>query len=536
MQESLDLIWWLDIASDDLKPRSDPDVRAGCADMKAAWELLEWVRNHFDARVLNAAPEGRTESVSEEASHRVEAWVGEVRKAAKGTPRFFDNREISFLEQLSKLVQQHATDSARNYIALGSGFYESSSDSSQIPSVIRSIVGTLQKFQLLTRNPEVDVFVNPNACQAIANSVAAFDHAGWKIRAPGIPVYLQQANPSLHAKFLFSATYRSNSEFCNSAWVYLGSGNLTGPGFASSMAPQSGNLEAGVVFAPKQLRWRAVKGAPPDEVVTNVLPLRLDEELNQTPEVLVAGNGMPEPEVRFAAAPVPYFLWRTDVTSGWLEFGVNHLAAFDVLDGAGVACTQEVGNRVLWQGPRPREVRVRWNSEDQLLEVWVPVVDEYGRVAATALPRIDLDEAWSQLANFPMPPEEEELANQGDLSDAEGALSPRSRGYADAGYAVRRMMQLIENIATKQTSVSQVDWTMWCTRLEQCLVQASASNALSEFLELRINPISPLWHIPFRPEFASTAATPEGGLYEESLRRIEAAWNVVGLPGFGDAV
>ena len=63
-------------------------------------------------------------------------------------------------------------------------------------------------------------------------------------------VFGRHARRSLHAKFLFSARERSNSAACGGAWVYLGSGNLTGPGFASPMSAHGGNLEAGVVFAP----------------------------------------------------------------------------------------------------------------------------------------------------------------------------------------------------------------------------------------------------------------------------------------------
>jgi hypothetical protein len=97
-------------------------------------------------------------------------------------------------------------------------------------------------------------------------------------------------------------------------------------------------------------------------------------------------------------------------------------------------------------------------------------------------------------------------------------------------------MQLIENIAAKQTSVSKVDWVTWCTRLEQCLIQAAGSRVLEEFLKLNLNPLSPLWHCPFRPAFASTGETEEGLLYESVLKRVEAAWNVAGLSRFGDQV
>ena len=84
------------------------------------------------------------------------------------------------------------------------------------------------------------------------------------------------------------------------------------------------------------------------------------------------------------------------------------------------------------------------------------------------------------------------------------------------------MMQLIENIAAKQTSVSRADWVTWCTRLEQCLIQATGSKVLEGFLKLDLNPLSPLWHSPFRPAFASTSETEEGLRYESVLKPVRS--------------
>jgi hypothetical protein len=96
------------------------------------------------------------------------------------------------------------------------------------------------------------------------------------------------------------------------------------------------------------------------------------------------------------------------------------------------------------------------------------------------------------------------------------------------------MMQLVENIAAKQISISKADWVTWCTRLEQCLIQAAGSKVLEEFLNLNLNPLSPLWHCPFRPAFAATSETAEGLRYEGVLKRVETAWNVADLSRFGD--
>jgi hypothetical protein len=132
-----------------------------------------------------------------------------------------------------------------------------------------------------------------------------------------------------------------------------------------------------------------------------------------------------------------------------------------------------------------------------------------------------------------MPPEEEELLADGNTQFTDGSTQQGSASLT-ANYPVRQMMQLIENIAAKQISVSKADWTTWCTRLEQCLIQAAGSKVLEEFLHLNLNPLSPLWHGPFRPAFAISTESSEGLRYESVLKRVEDAWNIAGLRRFGD--
>jgi hypothetical protein len=533
LEESLDLAWRIDLSDQDLKSQ-DSLVPQTSADLGAAWGMLNWLRRHFDGRVLSARTPGNQDFESE--STTVEKWTAKAIKLGIGiAPRFFDNRGTSLLAQLPELVRKHTSQSARNYLGMGSGFYESSDSSNKVPSVLKNIVDKLQEAELLTRRPEIDIFVNPKACQAVANSVPSFNDAGWMVREAGQPDCFKISR-SLHAKFIFSANHRENSDLCNSAWLYLGSGNLTGPGFANKMASQSGNLEAGVVITPESLRWSAAQGIPPESVLTNLLPLQWESDFSQAPGLLAAGSEMPDPEVQFSAAPVAYFFLIFEQDISWLRTGEGITESFDLLDGDGSTCLRDPIKGFPWRGPRPQLVQLRWCVDGQERQAWVPVIDEFGRIAATILPRIDIEEAWNQLANFPMPPDDEELLADADPESSDDAAQESPGVSLAARYPVRQMMQLVENIAAKQTSVSKADWVTWCTRLEQCLIQAAGSNVLEEFSKLNLNPLSPLWHCPFRPAFASTGETTEGLRYESVLKRVETAWNVDALTRFGDQV
>jgi hypothetical protein len=162
------------------------------------------------------------------------------------------------------------------------------------------------------------------------------------------------------------------------------------------------------------------------------------------------------------------------------------------------------------------------------------VLDEFGRLAAKKLAPLGIEEAWSQLAGFPMPPDEDDLPDD-EEQDRRGkaAISTQSSWTGKGNYPIRKMMQLIENIAMKQTSIDAQDWTAWCIRLEQTLTQAAGSELLEEFRVFDLNPLSPLWHAPFRPEFVELNENAVLRRYQEVLRRIETAWKVSDLGKIG---
>ncbi len=531
LEESLDLVFRVDLNDRELKARGK-EVAQACADLRAAWDLLHWLRGHFDTRLLDI-PAQQTPGI-QSAQSRLEDWIREATGYGQRTaPRFFDNRNQSLLGQLPALLERHKQSASRNYLAMGSGFYEGSESEQQVPGVLSKIVSTFQAKQLLTQKPEVDVFVNPLACQAVAGAWKVIHDAGWKVRTAGQPEYFAKPR-ALHAKFLFSANHQRNSSYCNNAWLYMGSGNLTAPGFTNKMSVAGGNLEAGVVHFPESLSWKEEHGVPSDKAVTNLLPLQWKTDVEDEGMQLVEGGERPESEGIYCAAPVAYFRWRAEEEMGWLLPNEHPGCEFELLDGEGKACSRTEENGFVWLSARPREVKLRWRVEDLLQQAMVPVVDEFGRIAATVLPRMEIEEAWIQLANFPAPTEEEELEPDAYQSDPMTGPDQKKGNHRPGIYPVRQLMQLVENIAARQTTIARLDWAMWCTRLEQCLTQAKESAGVAEFLKLGINPLSPLWHRPFRPEFAEDGNSPEGTHYEKVLARVEKAWNVSELAPLGD--
>lgn len=534
LEESLDLIWRIDIASESLS-NPDVDIQKNCADISAAWKLLEWIQQLFDVRLLNASAHGHV-SETMLAQQQVRQWINVCSKRANGQPRVFDNRNKSLLSQLPEKIKAGG-EVKRNYLAIGSGFYETSDDPQKPPEVPLAILKTLRDEGLLTGKPEVDLYVNLNACQAIATSLQPLRDRGITVRPAAIPtiVFREEARRSLHAKFLFSANSRDKSNACTSSWVYLGSGNLTHPGFANKMSAAAGNLEAGVVFTPNSLCWQKNGATPEYQVVTNLLPIQRGGDEIRDVSKLNAGPGMEQRDAIYVAPPVAWLVWHESGSVRELRTDDSRVSDLEVLDSAGFACSRTKSG-FQWCEVRPREVCIRWKADDQHPEGRIPVVDQYGRIAATELPVINIDEAWWQLTDFPMPPADDDDDGCDEGDENEGKNDKKGCSIPIASYPIRQMMELIESIAAKQTEINEVDWALWCNRLEQTLGQAGDSAPVKYFRdELKLNPLSPLRQQSFRPSFAETNDSDPGKLYDDTLSRIEQSWKINQLSSIGDA-
>ncbi len=506
LEESLDLCWSVETNLNDLS-RADDSLSA-MADIRAAWDFVSYLRELYDVRILDQRGSDFTDILA--------------RFPKKlPAPRFLDNRRNSLLDQLPSCIGRQGSTTARRHLSMGAGFFEPSGDGA-VPRVLEAIHRKLSEAGLLTQNPEVTIFVNPAACQAVANSAETIRARHWSIHRAGVPKFLASTPRTLHAKFLFSANFREGSNNCSSPWVYIGSGNLTEPGFMQKMSYAKGNLEAGVVFAPARLIWKAEPNCGEFNVVTNLLPVQWETEVQDFE--LAAGGKMPDRGVEFLAPPVAWLEWKAGRPSR-LEIPDNEQAPFEVLDNDS-PCVKDTGAFV-WPHDQPRQVVVRWENGGSLRHALIPVRDEHGRFASGPLPPLNHLDAWLQLANFPMPPAEEEIDDEsltGEVPD--GSSTTNAGANANASYPIRDMMALVENIAQKQTAITVNDWSLWLVRLEQTLFQMAECNLLKEFKELGINPLSPLRHAAFRPRFAETADSAEGGAYERVIARVEDKWSV----------
>lgn len=549
LEESVDLVWSADLEAQDMENSTDNLMQIR-SDIDAAHGFLKDLLKEFDTRALKDVA-----SNSRDARDDFEHWLKQISGRTKGhLSRFVDNRERSFLEQLPEQVRELCTSTRRNYLAMGSGFFETTIGQAKEQTALGVIPSVLIEAKLLTGTPEIEVFVNPRACQGVADGISTIqDDWLWSVRPAAIPPWANSnAPPSLHAKFLFSANYRASSYHFTAGWAYLGSANLTSPGFLKVAGRNLGNLEAGVIFPTlDQTYWEPGRAVPDSSVIANYLPLQWDSDVGGEKDQLSTGSDMPERTIMFEAPPVSYLSWSAmseSADQGLLEpYGGESIGTFEIMIGANASCARDSEGRYVWDAPRPAQVRVRWRSNDEPREAYVPVIDGLGRLAASELPSLDLEDALAEIEAFPdtgtwWDEEDEESQEPGNSGgQPKNERTPREKNVVEKPtrtsisdrYPIRTMMQMLERIADRQTRLAPGDWRAWCGRLEQTLIQATGSETVEYFRQLELNPIGVLRLPPFLPVFAEAPGNDDLNRLSASLERVEDAWRVRGFDTIG---
>lgn len=508
LEDSLDLAWSLQVDHTDVAG-PDHKARAAFRDLLAAADVLDTLRQHADLGLLG--PDlGPVADLSRAAMLGLDNKVSCLRSVAgKGATRLIDNRKRSLKKEiLRKLKALNAKP--LNTLVMGSGFYES--EVKGLPSVPLGLVDDLREAGRLTRSATVHLVAQPDACQGLAAAITspAWRRSGWNAWPPSDPMAGSGTPRRLHAKFVLAASHRKGSDNMGSAWLYLGSGNLTGPGL-SRRASRQGNLEVGVVFAPNIL-WSEVADHLPIDAKQPAL----------TPSTTQAGDCLPAREPGWVP-PIPYVqIHARDVG---LLLCPPESADVELLGLDGEPCDwSDSGWIWLWATPLDVEIR----AEDG--QARVPVLDATGRVGGGPLIPLEFDEALPLLQSFPDPPEADELGDDDGQDQsietspgfAAGQLLARKRGR-DAS-PVRQMTSLLETIAVLQCSLSPTAWLAWTVRLEQTLVRVADSPVVEAFRELELDPLPVLTRPAFLPPQALESETLES--YAALLKRVREAWGV----------
>ena len=527
MDQSLDLVWSVDLHRDH---PAGPARSQAVADIKAAAAFLTRLRARFNDDVLRGT-QGAHASLTRASVEALDGWVAALSVPAGVQPRFLHNEAEALIALVARAARRVGGSTRRNYIVMGSGFFGGGS-AGALPFVPSQVVSALRAGDsgVLTAQPEVDLVVNPTACQGIAVAAPAISRTPrWRVLGATDPHGDTGGLRSLHAKFIFSANWRDGGQ-TTSPWLYLGSGNLTDAGFMHSALPGKpggasvGNLEAGVVFVPDAVLWSDVG---------KWLPFRpSDDDLAALPNSLAAGPPAPERAPSFA--PPPFAFLAHDAEAGLLR--PNAVApAVSLIWPGGLRTPARSDGAFPVEGAPPPQVEVAWPDGGTELRAIVPVIDGEGRVAGVDRGPLTFEGLAEELGSFPDQPEVDVAGDGSEESDSQPVeSSPTVASSLASAAPLRDVMQAMELVAKRQTRIREGQWEAWVARLEQALVRMKDQPMVDAVRGLGVNPLAVLRLPAFRPTFCESAGSVAAGTYEDSLQRVERAWGVDGLSGLVD--
>lgn len=477
---SIDLFWSLDLDT------AQPDAQA-VADLQAAWALFDWLRARGDCGLIEQSYDGR----------RPDALLTE-RIAALPTsdlqPRFIDSRREALLPQV---VDRLASTNPSNRLIIGSGYYDSDSSDETVPERLRQ---TLISRARLDPTAKAELVLNPDACQGLAQSAPRLAAAGWRFRRP-VSALHSGIDTKLHAKFVLLASGSGNDP-CTGR-LYLGSGNMTPPGFERA-ASQGGNLEAGVVIdLPPGLQWRR----DGRNGILRRLPIGGAEDVVLTE--LQGGPDFERPEEPEALPEVAWLIWE----DGLLRAPADQ--AVVIIGPEGVALTTPCP----WPGEAPAFVTL-------VKGAWrLPVIA--GGVLVVPRPRdLTVEDVLAGLSGFPEPVERDAPGDGDPGAEPELGAADTAAVAPPATYAIRRMMGLLVPLTEVQAKADARDWPRWCRELRDSLCALTGPEApmLEFFRQAGVDPLP----VVLDPQFLPDGAEPEP--LHSALRDVASFWGLAALP------
>jgi hypothetical protein len=504
---SIDLFWSIDLDITNLE--SHPQE---CLDVLAAWDFFNWLRESIrsDDTLLRRTYDGIIPGKN------LEKKIGKIKKITKNNhaeklqARFIDTRKDSLIEQVIYRMKSYKPRTKVDRLIIGSGFFESGNNltsETNIPETIRKKLKNK-----LNDNASLEIVLNQDACQGIKDIFKDLQQPsrqlpvrlGWKFKRPQSAHHKQ--NAKLHAKFILLASGTAQKHEC-SGQIYLGSGNMTIPGFMQKASGTRGNLEAGVVFnLPNGLTWTKPtkeKNVKPNSIY-NFLPLS-DEAITDN-TVIESGPPFEKPTEPNCTPPISYLEWE----NGQLKCPEDFQLKISIYD---------IDNK-------PAELPCAWPNHPPIFvhlvsgDWKIPVISNDSLVRP--IPKnMTVEDILATLGSFPIATE---VDPEDDFDTENGAHINECvpKECSKKVYAIRRMMELLVPLAQVQSEVVSNDWSRWCRELEENLIAIKEYEKpmINFFRDAGANPIGVLMKEEMRQEKTDVE------ILHKALRRISEAWGM----------
>ena len=467
---------------------------------------------------------------------------------SKSVVRFSSNFPVRTGERpqslLRRLVAAAMEDgSARNLLVCGSGFYEKDAGTDQAPEVIGLLSDALRKKGLLTANPETVVVLNPEFGGQVARHVKDASNPSMAIYRPKDPVGGERSpRTKLHAKFCYIGKLRSRG--ITSGLLYLGSGNLTFPGFVQHPEPADhvggnhggpGNIEAGVF-----IRTNVEQGSARIETwakLQRLLPI--GSRLKPGDVEVGSENDEELEEMQKPSKPAPPIMAFTlghdnSLTVLWSsEPTADEAVEVDIPDRGTVTVPFE-SNQV----PLDAAIAVQWLTVRANGVEWrVPCLCPTGEYPRCASRTVTFANWLDELDDFPGSWNDPAADNpDGDDGDeaAGGSRGPAGppdcslETSADRNFPAHTAALLVESIARQNGEVAEDRREDYLAHLRRALLHGLPPGYLEEWRALKVNFLTPLLSREgFAPDWKDL------GSYDQFVNNVIDAWGFRSFPSLG---
>lgn len=460
--------------------------------------------------------------------------------------RFNSNLPLRGSEDARSMLHRFTAEAmkdggVRNLLICGSGFYEQDTKSNGAPKVIGILTTDLLKKNLVQPGFETCVVLNPENGGQVARY---FRHA----KAPDLSLYRPKdpasganaARTQLHAKFCYIGKLRGERLTCG--LLYMGSGNLTFPGFvwrpalAGSDAHDHGgpgNVETGVFIRTDAEdgggtinTWSKLQSLlpmgnrlKPDEVRTQ------QQDDAEEEEFLPASKPAP-PIAAFTLNPGNSLTvhWSLDrKASAPVEVDIPDRGPISIPEGAELVALETA---IIAQWLTVRTDGVEWR---------IPCMGASGDFHRCAS-RQSTFRAWlDELADFPgswNDPAGDDPDEDGDDGWAISSLAHNRTEDAfreiDRNFPAHAAAMLIESIAQQNGNVPEDRMEDYLAHLHRALTDSVPPGFLEEWKKIGINFLAPLLSREgFAPEWKDLRA------YEQLLKDLMDKWGFGQFPALG---
>lgn len=439
------------------------------------------------------------------------------------TPKLPESRFISSVEglPLMKSIETRFKDGVtRNFIQIGSGFYEQDTNKDK-PEIIKRLDCFLKECPGFTKRCRWKRIVVNRKSAGQLKSWDAKNRDGWRLYDIKDPIKIKDEKLQrdfLHAKYICLANHSNDKNregvFCNSKF-YIGSGNLSIKGLMSAYGvgydnhPGAGNIEAGIVV-----------DVPDSSIVTSLLS-RSRQELRNSDlqDVEIENEDENISKVPIPICPINSFR----KVGGELEPQWNSRDLLEDLDKKCIVFTEtDALNIDLFSKKKigyPKDdtvsLCVRWGEQDY----WIPVLESNGNLTPAKIMVNGFEQLLTVLAEFPDLEED----------DPEGGDERRFVRHLGSGFKqeevncalpIQTAMKFVEGIARYNEKINDLSIDDWIDTLERSMANLPTTE-IDKLMKMKVNFLNVLTVEGFAPELKKNKIR-----WSNFVNRISEKWGM----------